>query len=137
MTKCEKVRYLTSKVVELIKTDLKYTLCFVAWMSTSLIQILYAIYLMLWMTEFVHTGVLESDAQAKTLYKNTMTAAMVSAAILLPAIGKLVDVLPGRFVCPLIFFTRSVLVSQFMFIKDPRSTHCQFLIISVVLASTF
>ena len=124
MTKCEKIKYLTSAVIDLLKSDLKYTLCFIAWMSTSLIQILYAIYLMLWVTEFVHTGVLDNNEEAKTIYKNTMTIAMASAAVLLPVFGWIIDVVPSRIIFPIAFLLRSVLVSQFYFIKDPRSVYC-------------
>ena len=137
MTKCEKIKYLTTQVIALLKSDLKYSLCFVAWMSTSLIQILYSIYLMLWITDFVHSGVLEDDREAKAIYKNSMTIAMTLAAVMLPAIGKIIDIVPARYICPLAFFCRSVLVSQFSIIQDPRSTHSFFLIISVVFVSSF
>ena len=137
MSKWEKVKFLTSTVCDLIKSDVKYSLCFIAWMSCSLISILYSIYLMMWITEFIHTGVLEDDKAAKTIYKNTMTVAMISCAILLPAIGYVIDYIPGRIVCPIAFLSRGILVSQFSIVKDPRSMYCQFLIISVVLTSTF
>ena len=111
MTKCEKIKYLTSAVIELLKSDLKYTLCFIAWMSTGLIQILYTIYLMLWVTEFVHTGVLDNNEEAKTIYKNTMAIAMTSTAVLLPVFGWIIDVAPSRIIFPIAFLIRSVLVS--------------------------
>ena len=50
MTNCEKCKYLTRAVIDLMKSDVKYTLCFAGWMCSSLIQILIAIYFMMWVT---------------------------------------------------------------------------------------
>ena len=70
MTKWEKVKYLTKAVVDLLKSDAKYSLCFAGWMATGLVQILYGVYIMMWVTEFVHTGVLSGAEQAKTTFTN-------------------------------------------------------------------
>ena len=61
MSKREKVAYLTGRVYETSKNDAKYLFCFAAVMITSLVQVLYSIYLMLWITNFVNLGVLASD----------------------------------------------------------------------------
>ena len=61
MGKCEKIRYLTGRVWTVVTSDIKYLFCFVAVMMTSLVQVLYSIYLVLWIDSFVHSGALESD----------------------------------------------------------------------------
>ena len=47
------------------------------------------VYVMLWVTNFVKTGQLESNAEAKTYYKNTMTIAVCIGIFLLPLGGKM------------------------------------------------
>ena len=91
---------------------------------------------MLWITDFAHNGVLENDREAKTIYKNTMTVAMIGSAILLPAVGMIIDIVPARIIFPVAFFTRGLLAGQFYFIEDPSSTYSYVLIISVVISST-
>ena len=84
MTKMEKVKYLTSKVVKLVLSDVKYPLCFIGVMVTKLVAILYSIYLMLWMTSFVETGQIESDERVKTLYSEVLTGAMIGTLFAMP-----------------------------------------------------
>ena len=61
MTKCEKAKYLTRAVIDVLKIDMKYPLCFAGWMVTSLVQILYGVYFLLWVTEFVHSGLITDE----------------------------------------------------------------------------
>ena len=63
----------------------------------------------MWTTEFVKTGVLKSDSEAKTIYKNNMSIAMVSTAILLPFVGKCVDYFHAKTVVPVAFLSRAVI----------------------------
>ena len=41
-----------------VKKDMKYLFCFIAVMVTKLIQVLYSVYLVLWITDFARRGVL-------------------------------------------------------------------------------
>ena len=65
----------------------------------------------MWITEFVHTGVLENNEESKKIYRNNMSIATMGAAVLLPLIGKLVDRISARIIFPLAFLTRSLLIS--------------------------
>ena len=119
-----------------MKSDAKYTLCFAGWGCTALIQILMATYFMMWVTEFVHTGVLSGEDEAKTIYSNVLATGIVVSALTLPVVGKIVDVVPAYITFPLAFLTRGALIGLLYLIKDPRSNYCFFLIVSVILSST-
>lgn len=113
MTTGEKVRYLTSKVLKEITSDIKYPICFLGVMVTKLVAILYSIYLMLWMTSFVESGVLESDERAKTLYSQVLTGAMIGTLFALPVFGKIADTAPISVFLPVAFLVRGVIAYQF------------------------
>ena len=77
--------------MEEVNKDAKYVLCFAAVTVVKLVQVLYSVYLVLWIASFIQEGVLENDAEAKTIYKNVLTIMVFSALIAIPLIGKLAD----------------------------------------------
>lgn len=109
----EKVTYLTRKVYNLIKSDVKYPLCFLGVMVTKLVAILYSIYLMLWMTSFVESGVIESDERVKLLYSSVLTGAMIGTLFALPLFGKIADTAPIEVFLPIAFLLRGAIACQF------------------------
>ena len=113
MSKTDKVRYLTSKVVKLVMSDVKYPLCFMGVMVTKLVTILYSIYLMLWMTSFVETGMIESDERVKTLYSEVLTGAMIGTLFTMPLFGKVADSAPISVFLPVAFLLRGAIAYQF------------------------
>ena len=62
---------------------------------------------MLWVSSFVKTGQLDSDEDAKTYYKNTMTVAIIVGVILLPLGGKISDIAPAYLFIPITFLLKS------------------------------
>ena len=135
MSLSEKVQYLTSRVAELVMSDIKYPLCFLGVMVSKLVTILYSIYLMLWMTSFVPTGVVESDERVKTLYSEVLTGAMVGTLIAMPFFGKIADTAPIGVFLPIAFLMRGAIAYQFQFIKDPESTMSVLLSMLIIVAS--
>ena len=53
LTCWQKTKFLTQSVKQEVVKDMKYLFCFVAVMVTKLIQVLYSVYLVLWITNFV------------------------------------------------------------------------------------
>ena len=115
----EKTRHLTKRVIELVKSDAKYGFCFFALMVNKLANLLNIMFIILWMTSFVESGVIESDGEVKTIFKNVMTFSMISTALLLPIFGWIVDATPPHIVLPVIFLVRAVIAGQFQLIDDP------------------
>lgn len=54
----EKVVYLSKRLWEVCKSDVKYAYCFLAAMVGTIMPLLFAIYLLLWITSFVDSGYL-------------------------------------------------------------------------------
>ena len=117
MSLFSKVAYLTSRVHELVMSDIKFPLCFLGVMVLKLVTILYSIYLMLWMTSFVENGVIESDERVKTLYSEVLTGAMVGTLVAMPFFGKIADTAPIAVFLPIAFLMRGAIAYQFQFIS--------------------
>ena len=97
---------------------------------------LYSIYLVLWITSFVHNGVLESEQQAKELYSSILTAAAISSVALVVIFGKFADVTPSYIVLPFAFLMRSLFAAQVPTLVNPNSGYSAAISVSIVLAST-
>ena len=55
----------------------------------------------------MHSGALESELQAKKIYSALLSAAAVSAMVVVPIFGKYADKIPPSIIIPLAFFIRS------------------------------
>ena len=117
-------------------SDAKYLLCFAAVTVIKLIQVLYSIYMVLWIAHFIELGVLADAEEAKTIYKNVLTIGAISAIIAIPIIGKLADSVPYNCFFPLSFFIRGILIIQFNDIADPSTVYSMVISVAVILAST-
>ena len=91
-------------------SDAKYLLCFAAVTVIKLVQVLYSIYMVLWIAHFIDLGVLANVEEAKTIYKNVLTIGAIAAIIAMPIIGKLADSVPYNCIVPLSFFIRGILI---------------------------
>ena len=129
-------KYLSGRIKEEVMSNAKYILCFTAVTVIKLVQVLYSIYMVLWITHFIELGVLADAEEAKTIYKNVLTIGAVAAIISVPIIGKLADSLPTYIFLPLSFFIRGALITQFDLIDDPRTVYSVFISVAVILAST-
>ena len=101
---------MTDCVWQEINKDRKYLFCFVAAMVTKLVQVLYSVYLVIWITDFVEKGVLQDNDEAKTLYKNFMVYAVIATAISLPVIGKMADCVSASIFVPISFLIRGIVI---------------------------
>ena len=110
MSFTEKFKFLTGRLKEEILSDGKYLFCFISVTVTKLLQVLYSVYLMLWILNFVETGVLVDQDEAKIVYKNILFDGVIAVLITLPILGKLADWLPAHLFAPFTFLIRSVLI---------------------------
>ena len=107
MSRWDKAVYLTGEVKSTIMSDMKYPLSFVAWFSTALIQVLISSFLLLYITDYVKTGVLSDDAEASIVYARISTVSLVISAMIIPFIGKAIDVIPTKIIFPTVFLVRA------------------------------
>ena len=123
----EKVKILTHQVIELIKSDSRYVLCFFGMSIAKLINGL-TVWFMLFLDSFVESGKFNSDEDVKIIYKNLMTFATFITLCLLFPIGKLADIIPVYTFISLAFLVRGFFSIQFQFIDDPNSYYCAFVL---------
>ena len=97
-------------------SDMKYPLSFAAWFSTSLMQVLILSFLLLYITDYVETGILSDDAEASIVFSRVTTVSLVISALIIPFIGKAIDVIPTKIIFPIVFLARGLFCFQFRFV---------------------
>jgi MFS-type transporter involved in bile tolerance (Atg22 family) len=102
-----------------IMNDVKYPLCFISAMVIRLISVLFSVYMLLWISSFVHTGYLKDENDALKIYRKIIMISMILTGVLLPLIGQLADKTPSRIIIPIAFFVRGVAAFAFLRIETP------------------
>jgi len=92
----------------IISADLKYPLCFLSALVMRLVSVLFAVYMILWLGSFVHTGQIQDQTQVLMVYRQIVIISMILTGVLLPVIGYMADRTPSRIIVPAAFFTRFV-----------------------------
>ena len=104
-----------------------------------MISILFSIYIVLWITSFVDSGLLESEEASKELYQKIMLFSMVGTMCIIPLAGYIADKLHWGFNIALAFSLRFITGLSFLQINDPRTNLatmlCVFYVISSVIAN--
>ena len=104
----------------MLKSDPKFMACLVGKMITQLMAILFNIYMLLWITSFVDSGLMKDEAEGKVLYQSIIVFSFVFVALLTPVFGVIADKLPGAVIVPITFALRCVIGFNFLQIEDPR-----------------
>ena len=97
MGKLEKIQYLTKRVIEVLRSDIKFGVGLIGKMITSIVMILFNTYMLLWITRFVDSGLLQSEDESKIVYQRIIVVSVILGMFAVPIIGFLVDKLPARF----------------------------------------
>ena len=125
---------------QVLRSDIRYTVCLFGKGITQLITILFSIYVVLWIARFVDSGLLESDEVSKELYQKIMLFSMIGTMVMTPLAGYIADKLHwGLNIC-IAFTLRFTTGVLFLQINDPRTsfaiTLCIFYVISSVFSNT-
>ena len=75
-------------------------------MITQIIAILFNVYMLLWITSFVDSGLLTEEAEGKALYQTIIVIATLIVAAFTPVFGLMADKIPGICLIPLTFAVR-------------------------------
>ena len=121
MSRTMQIKYLSKRVWETSKSHPKYFLCFIGSMVVRLVTVLFSVYLLLWVTSFVDSGVLESEEEAKTVYQQGVLIALLGTLVMLPIAGIAADRIPPKYVIPVAFVLRGICSFTFMGITSPTS----------------
>jgi hypothetical protein len=103
------------------KDNLVLPVCFFGVTIIRLVFILFNTFLLLWITSFVDTGVLESEAEAKTIIQYINVISVITLILLFRPIGSFADRYPAYITIPCSFLFRAFAVSMFLMLDDPRA----------------
>ena len=92
-------------------------------------------YLLLYITSFVDSGVIPNEQASKDLYQQIMIFSTVLTIVLLPAFGYLGDNLPSKIAIPCAFAIRGTCGYLFMAVENPSTLLARSLCIMLVLFS--
>lgn len=100
-------------------------------------NVLFAVYIQLWVISFQKTGVLESKEESDAIYRNIIIGSSVATIIALPFFGYMADKADARVIVPMAFLVRGLVAALFRFIESPKEWQgfmlCIFLVITSLL----
>lgn len=85
--------------------------------------IVYATYLLLWISEFVTTGVLDSDAEAKEVFARLVGLSSFACFGAICIFATVIDWINFRYVIPLAFLVRAFCCGSYQFTEDPSESY--------------
>ena len=100
----------------------KYIFCFICLMISRLMNILFAVYIQLWVMSFYKQGVLADRDESDSVYFRIVLGIQIATIILLPVFGILTDRADLRYIIPIAFLVRGLVACSFKTIEDPRTT---------------
>ena len=121
MTTCQKISYLTNRVGALLKSDIKFTVLLLAKVITQQIGVLFSVYILLWIASFKQSGVIETQAETKSIYQKIILYSLVSLVVTAPLIGWIADKISRRVFIVVSFLFRGLACLSFTQIDDPRN----------------
>ena len=102
--------------------------------------VLFSVYMLLWVTSFVDSGLLESEDTSKDLYQNIMLISLVGAMLISPVAGYIVDKIHWSVSIRFAFALRFCTGLLFLLIDDPRQTFalaiCSLYLVATVFSNT-
>ena len=112
----DQVVYLTKRCWHTPVADCRYPLAFLGSMVIRMVTILFSVYIVLWITSFIDTGVLQSESDAKTVYIEMLAIAIVCSLFCLPVVGFIADRAPPYIFIPIAFGVRGLSVFGFNYL---------------------
>ena len=83
-------------------------------MITQIIAVLFNVYMLLWITSFVDSGLMEDEAEGKALYQAIIVFAFVIVVPLTPLNGIIADKIRGVWIIPITFAMRCAIGYGFL-----------------------
>jgi MFS family permease len=104
-------------------SDAKYPYTFFAFMAVSIMPLLFALYMILWITSFVDTGYLANENEAKQIYSKVVNYSMLAILVAMPICGFVADKLSSKIMVPISFLCRGVIAAFFVYFIDVPDSH--------------
>ena len=94
--------------------DARYITALLSAMVIRLVTVIFSVYLLLWVTSFVDTGILANEKEAALLYSSIAITAIIIATFFVPISGYVADKVSPRICIPVAFFSRAIIVFGFL-----------------------
>lgn len=131
----EQFKKLTFDVFTEVSAHPKYVLVFICVLVSRLMNILFAVYIQLWVLSFQKVGVLESKEEANKTYRNIVIWMQLATLLIAPLFAYNIDGADLRFIIPLAFFVRGSVALSFRSVDHPQSWNAYFLAIAITVTS--
>ena len=129
-----KFKILSKKLKHACQENKTFIVCFFACMVTRLYYVMFSTFWLLFLMSYKDD--LYTADEAKQLYARVMIASVVFGTILVPLIGKGVDMYNPQKTIPLAFLFRAFAVVCFLFVQDPRHFYSYFCAIMLVIGTS-
>ena len=118
-----------------IREKPKYVFVFVCLMVSRLMNILFAIYIQLWVMSFLKAGVLETKEESDKTYRNIVIWMQVATLITMPIFGYYSDKADPRIIIPFSFLARGLTALCFRSIEHPQQWEAYVLAVTLTVTS--
>ena len=98
----------------------KYIFCFICFMVSRLISILFSVTIQLWIMSFQKSGVLATNEDSDLIYRNVIILSQGITLLTIPIFGFYSDRIDPRVIIPITFLIRGCIAASFKCIEDPR-----------------
>lgn len=133
----DKLKRLSSEAWVECKSRPKYVFCFVCICISRLMNILFGVYIQLWVMSFQKQGIIESKEESDAIYRNIVLVIQLCVVLTIPIFGYLSDKVDLRVVIPFAFASRGIVAASFKSIENPNDwdayVRCVLLVITSVM----
>ena len=135
VAKVNRMLTLTKEVMLEIRQKPKYIFVFICSMVSRLMNILFAVYVQLWVMSFQKSGVLASKEQSDKTYRDIVIWMQIATLTAMPIFGYYSDKGDPRIMIPLTFLARGTVACSFRFIDDPQTVEARLLAVCLTVTS--
>ena len=114
MNFCDKVGFLSRRIWQVLRSDVRYIYCLLSYMAVNTFYIAASLYLILWITSFVDSGYFSNEAESKTILSTLGLLTLVFSAFIFPLFGVIVDKVSSHVLSPLSSSIRPIAVLLFI-----------------------
>lgn len=135
LTLWKKIKLISTRVWQVSKSDWAFPVSYFGCYLIRLIQVLFAVYLLLWITTFVDNGYYETEREAMTEYQKISIIAVTTSIVTVPVVAWASDNAHQGYFISFAFGLRACSIAAFMFLKRPDSALAYIDMIVLITAS--
>lgn len=129
------MKTLTEEALQECKERPKYIFCFICLLVSRLMNVLFAVYIQLWVMSFQKSGLLASKKESDAIYRNIVIGSQAATLVSLPLFGYFADKGDARIIIPFSFVIRCAVCISFRFVEDPSEWYSYALCVALVMTS--